>query len=119
MEYQLTVEEKKWNKLWELWANGEVKSPYYEIMEYSSEVNNGGHAQFFSNLGDLKELEEAKKVLLKELPEIFIKKLNKAYLKDEFGRKASKLADKCDDVFYANEKMINEFLQTNANTLEL
>ena len=122
MENKLTLEDKKWNKLWDLWANGELESPYIEIMEYSSQVNNGGHAQFFSNLGDLKELNKVINILLNHLPKIFVEKVKEAYnsyLKDEFSDETEYLNDQCDTIFYANEKLINNMLQKYANTLEL
>ena len=122
MEYELTLEDKKWNKLWDLWAEGQLNSPYAEIMEYHSQVNNGGHAQFFSNLGDLGELEEVMDVLLNNLPQMFIEKVKEAYnsyLKDEFSDETEILNNQCDDIFYANERLIDEILQKYANTLEL
>lgn len=122
MEYELTVEDKKWNKMWDLWSNGEARSPYAQIMEYSAEVNNGGHAQYFSNLGDLNLLEESIQVLLTNLPVLFTKKLEKAYklyLKDEFARKTEKIMSKCDDIFYTHEEVINNMLKEYASTLEL
>ena len=38
-----TDEQKKWNKMWHLWAEGRADSPYAELMTYQSEINNGGH----------------------------------------------------------------------------
>ena len=49
-EVQLTDEQKKWNKMWELWSEGEADSPYAELMTYQSEINNGGHGQYFCNI---------------------------------------------------------------------
>ena len=46
----LTEAQLKWNKMWELWAEGKAGSPYAELMTYQSEVNNGGHSQYFSNV---------------------------------------------------------------------
>lgn len=45
-----TDEQKKWNKMWDLWAEGRADSPYAELMTYQSEINNGGHDQYFSML---------------------------------------------------------------------
>lgn len=45
---KLTEEERKWNLMWDMWVQEEAISPYAELMEYESEVNNGGHSQFFS-----------------------------------------------------------------------
>ncbi len=53
---ELTEEQLKWNKMWELWTEEKVASPYAELMTYQSEINNGGHDQYFSNVentGDL------------------------------------------------------------------
>jgi len=41
--------DKQWNKMWELWSDEQVSSPYAELMTYQSEVENGGHDQFFYN----------------------------------------------------------------------
>ena len=43
---ELTEEQLKWNKMWDLWTDGEAESPYAELMTYQSEINNGGHGQY-------------------------------------------------------------------------
>lgn len=53
---KLTEKELKWNKMWELWAKECADSPYSELMTYQSEVNNGGHAQYFDNVSSIKDL---------------------------------------------------------------
>ena len=45
-EQKLSAKDLKWNKMWDLWAKGEIASPYADLMTYQSEVYNGGHAQF-------------------------------------------------------------------------
>ena len=53
---ELSREQKKWNKMWDLWAENRADTPYAEVMTYQSEVNNGGHDQYFLNVeqtGDL------------------------------------------------------------------
>ena len=47
---RLTQEQLKWNKMWELWVEGKVESPYAELMTYQSEINNGGHGQYLPTL---------------------------------------------------------------------
>ena len=44
------VEALKWNKMWDMWAEQKASSPYAELMTYESEINNGGHKQFFDNV---------------------------------------------------------------------
>ena len=68
---ELTEEQQKWNKMWELWAEGEAISPYAELMTYQGEINNGGHDQYFINVentGDLKkEMSALEKMLSPKL----------------------------------------------------
>ena len=68
-EIPLTEEEKKWNKMWDLWAEGEIESPYNELMTYQSEVNNGGHDQYFVNTSDNADMGNELSALYKILPE--------------------------------------------------
>ena len=42
---ELSREQKKWNKMWDLWAENRADTPYAEVMTYQSEDNNGGHDQ--------------------------------------------------------------------------
>jgi len=46
-EQTLSDADRKWNRMWDLWVEGSAESPYSELMEYESEVNNGGHSQYF------------------------------------------------------------------------
>ena len=68
---ELSHEQKKWNKMWELWAENRADTPYAEVMTYQSEVNNGGHDQYFLNVeqtGDLQaEISILENVLSEEL----------------------------------------------------
>ena len=114
---ELTEEQQKWNKMWDLWVEGKVDSPYAEMMTYQSEVNNGGHDQYFVNVentGDIKkEMSELKAIL----PEILNDNLEKAYeayllIEENDGdEKAEEVMELCDDVFYENEKEINRLLE--------
>ena len=53
---ELSDEQKKWNKMWDLWTEGRADSPYKELMSYQSEVNNGGHDQYFFNTENTDDL---------------------------------------------------------------
>ena len=46
-----TNEQDKLTKLWELWEAGKIDSPLAELMTYQAEINNGGHDQYFLNVG--------------------------------------------------------------------
>lgn len=56
---ELTDEQKKWNKMWDLWVEGRTGSPYSELMTYQSEINNGGHDQYFFNIENSFNMKEA------------------------------------------------------------
>ena len=114
----LTEENKQWNKMWELWANGEIQSPYNELMTYQSEINNGGHGQYFVNTENtsdlLKEMSGLNSILSDTLKEN-LKTAYEAHLlleQDETNEEAEAVLEKCDDVFFQNEKDINAILES-------
>ena len=124
-EVQLTDEQKKWNKMWELWTEGEVDSPYAELMTYQSEINNGGHDQYFLNVGNTekkkKEMSVLESVLSAKLKNN-LQKAYKAYLvleEKEDDEKAEEIMEECDDVFYENEEEINHMLEEYSAKIEL
>lgn len=114
---KLTEEQKKWNRMWELWAEGGAESPYAQLMTYQSEVNNGGHAQYFDNVGNIGDLQNEMSVLETILPERLRQNLQKAYqayLAFDENEKAEEIIERCDNVFYENEKEINHLLEEYA-----
>lgn len=123
-EPQLTEEQRKWNKMWDLWVEKKAQSPYAELMTYQSEVNNGGHDQYFTNVentGDLqKELSALEQILSAKL-NTNLKKAYKAYLISEEvdDEEAEEILEQCDDVFYDNEGEINHILAEYASEIKL
>ena len=122
---ELTKEQLKWNKMWELWTEEKVDSPYAELMTYQSEINNGGHDQYFTNVentSDLnKEISALEQILSAELKNN-LNKAYKAYLileKKEEDEEAEETLEQCDDVFYENEEEINRLLEEYACKIEL
>ena len=122
---ELTEEQLKWNKMWELWAEEKVDSPYAELMTYQSEINNGGHDQYFTNVentSDLnKEISALEQILSAELKNN-LNKAYKAYLileKKEEDEEAEETLEQCDDIFYENEEEINRLLEEYACKIEL
>ena len=124
-EVQLTDEQKKWNKMWELWTEGEVDSPYAELMTYQSEINNGGHDQYFLNVGNIGDLQKEMSVLEAVLSAKLKNNLQKAYKaylvleEKEDDEKAEEIMEECDDVFYENEEEINHILEQYSAKIEL
>ena len=120
----LTEEQLKWNKMWELWTEEKTKSPYTELMTYQSEINNGGHSQYFCNVDNVSDLKKEMSALEEILTPLLRENLQKAYkadliLEEKEDEEAEEILDQCDDVFYENEEQINRILQEYANTLEI
>ena len=121
---ELTEEQLKWNKMWQLWTVGKVESPYSELMTYQSEVNNGGHSQYFCNVENVSDLQKEMSALEEILPPFLIENLQEAYkanliLEEKENDETEGVLSQCDDVFYENEEQINRILQEYANTLEI
>ncbi len=121
---ELTEEQLKWNKMWELWTEEKTKSPYTELMTYQSEINNGGHSQYFCNVDNVSDLKKEMSALEEILTPLLRENLQKAYkadliLEGKEDEEAEEILDRCDDVFYENEEQINRILQEYANTLEI
>ena len=120
---ELTEEQFRWNKMWDLWVEGKVDSPFAELMEYQSQVNNGGHDQYFTNVentGDLQKEMSALEQILSEKLNSNLKRAYKAHLVlEEDDEKAEETLEQCDDVFYENEEEINYALEEYASKVEL
>ena len=122
---ELTQEQLKWNKMWELWTQEKAESGYAELMTYQSEVNNGGHDQYFFNVSSTGDLQKEMAVLEPILPKKLADNLKKAYgaflvLQDhEDDEKAEETLEQCDDVFYENEAQINGVLEEYAARIQL
>lgn len=117
-ETALSEKDIKWNKMWELWANGEIESPYAELMEYHSEINNGGHSQYFSLITDNGDVESAISALSEILPQALTENIREAYQahlileQNDSDENAESTMRKCDGVFFENEHLITEILET-------
>ena len=121
---KLTEKELKWNKLWELWAEGHIDSPYSELMTYQSEINNGGHAQYFDNVSNTSDLQNEMLSLKTILPLQLSAALEQAYtaymkLEENDDAQSEELLVQCDDMFYENEEEINRILEERAAKIEL
>ncbi|MBQ9118183.1 MAG: hypothetical protein IJY11_03160 [Clostridia bacterium] len=124
---ELPIEALKWNKMWDLWSNEKADSPYAELMTYLSEVNNGGHMQFFDNVSSVSNLSGTVSELYTILPIVLKESLEKGYdthLKYEAGEGITEeiyaeIMDACDDKYYANETEIEHILKEYAATMTL
>ena len=63
----------------EAWNEEIVQSPYAELMTYQSEINNGGHSQYFCNVENVSDLQKEMSELQIILTPILRENLKKAY----------------------------------------
>lgn len=116
----LSEDELKWNRIWDLWAEGNAESPYAELMTYESEVNNGGHYQYFDNTENCGDLKSDVAVLLSILPEPLRENLRKSYAVYSSQENISDDAiddtfEECDEVFYQHEQLLIDLLKIYAD----
>ncbi len=117
VDIALSEDDEKWNKMWDMWVNGEIPSPYNELMTYQSEINNGGHSQYFLNTENTEDVSTIMASLSSILPQLLKENLKTAYKaallldKDEENEEAEEILEECDNVFYENEEEINFILK--------
>ena len=122
---ELSDEQKKWNKMWDLWVEGRADSPYAELMTYQSEVSNGGHDQYFFNIGNTGNLQKEMTTLETVLPPKLQRNLRDAYnaylmlANEKSEKKAETILEQCDNEFYKDEEDINRILREYASQIEL
>ena len=122
---ELTDEQKEWNKMWDLWGEGRTDSPYSELMTYQSEINNGGHDQYFFNIENSGNLQKEMAVLKTVLPAQLRDNLQNAYdaylklTNEESDEQAGTILSQYDDEFYKVEEDINRILREYASQIEL
>ena len=94
-------------------------------MTYQSEVNNGGHDQYFLNVGNTGDLQKEMASLETVLSEKLQGNLREAYqaylalTEKESDEKAEAALEQCDDVFFENEEEINRALKEYADRMVL
>ena len=118
----LTTEEKL-NKMWDMWANGELKTPCAKLMTYESEVNNGGHSQYFFNVANCGDLKAEVEAVLPMLPEPLRENLRRGYAafstqQDMADDINDQVFEKCDDVFYEHEQLLIDILYEAAKNMQ-
>ena len=122
---ELSDEQKKWNKMWDLWEENRADTPYAELMTYQSEINNGGHDQYFLNIENTGDLQKEMTALKTVLSEKLQKNLQDAYhayrtvTDNESDEDAEAILEQCDDIFYQNEEEINRILREYAAKIKL
>ena len=117
-------EQSNLDKIWDLWSENKIQSPYRELMSYQSEINNGGHDQYLFNVGNARDIKNEMSVLEKFLPEDLKQNLNRAYEaylileQNEDDENVQAILKECDDVFYENDDEINRLLEEYASKID-
>ena len=98
-EKPLTAEER-WNRIWELWEIGDLLSPLENLLTYESEVNNGGHSQYFFNVANCGDLAVEVEAVLSMLPEPLRENLARGYAAFSEQHSIRRYADPQKGVFH-------------------
>ena len=115
--------DQKLDKMWDLWAINKLDLPCAKLMKYESEVNNGGHSQYFFNVANCGDLAAEVESVLSMLPEPLRENLARVYTafssqKDISDDINDELFEECDDVFYEHEQLIIDIIYEAAKNFE-
>ena len=115
--------DQKLDKMWDLWAINKLDLPCAKLMKYESEVNNGGHSQYFFNVVNCGDLAVEVEAVLSMLPEPLRENLARGYAafseQDDISDDVNdELFEECDDVFYEHEQLIIDIIYETAKNFE-
>ena len=115
--------DQKLDKMWDLWAVDKLDLPCAKLMKYESEVNNGGHSQYFYNVANCGDLAVEVEAVLSMLPEPLRENLARGYAafseQDDISDDVNdELFEECDDVFYEHEQLILDIIYETAKNFE-
>ena len=115
--------DQKLDKMWDLWAINKLDLPCAKLMKYESEVNNGGHSQYFYNVANCGDLAVEVEAVLSMLPEPLRENLARGYAafseQDDISDDVNdELFEECDDVFYEHEQLIIDIIYETAKNFE-
>lgn len=121
---ELPKEYLQWNKMWDMWVEGKIETPYAELMDYSSGVNGEGHHCHFDNTRGNQDLKKYIDALLIILPDPLKSNVELAYETyminpDDVGEENNNILENCDKVFYENEEKLNAILKERASKIDL
>ena len=116
--------DQKLDKMWDLWAINKLDLPCAKLMKYESEVNNGGHSQYFFNVANCGDLAAEVEAVLSMLPEPLRENLARGYAafseQDDISDDVNdELFEECDDVFYEHEQLIIDIIYEAAKNFEV
>ena len=111
--------DQKLDKMWDLWAVDKLDLPCAKLMKYESEVNNGGHSQYFYNVANCGDLAAEVEAVLSMLPEPLRENLARGYAafseQDDISDDVNdELFEEFDDIFYEHEQLIIDIIYETA-----
>ena len=109
---------ENWNKMWDMWSENKLPLPLSELLTYDSEVNNGGHYQYFDSLGYISDVKKSVAIVKKLLPlglKLNLAKAYRAYVKSLKEIDVDEIMEKCDNYYYSKESAIENLLNKHAN----
>ena len=115
---------QQWNKMWDLWVEGKIPSPYTELMRYQSEVYNGGHSQYFCNIDNCYDLQAEVEAIMTILPPALAEHVHRFHVAfiaagNDLNDETNDIEEACENAFYEHDKQINKLLEDYAATIEL
>ena len=116
--------DQKLDKMWDLWADNKLELPCAKLMKYESEVNNGGHSQYFFNVANCGDLAAEVEAVLSMLPEPLRENLARGYAafsaQDDISDDVNdEIFEECDDVFYEHEQLIIDIIYEAAKNFTM
>ena len=116
--------DQKLDKMWDLWADNKLELPCAKLMKYESEVNNGGHSQYFFNIANSADLAAEVEAVLSMLPEPLRENLARGYTafsaQDDISDVVNdEIFEECDDVFYEHEQLIIDIIYEAAKNFTI
>ena len=121
---ELTEAQKKFNKLWDMYASGELlkaEPRIYALCDYEGGVNGEGHSGWFFNTENSDGTEALQTLILSLngiLSDDLYANLNTAF--KSYGTKDEEsICEKADEYYYEHEQEIENILQNYADTLTL
>ena len=115
--------DQKLDKMWDLWAINKLDLPCAKLMKYESEVNNGGHSQYFYNVANCGDLAVEVEAVRSMWPEPLRENLARGYAafseQDDISDDVNdELFEECDEVFYEHEQLIIDIIYETAKNFE-
>lgn len=119
-ERSLTDEERKWRKMWDMWRDEKIETPYAELMTYYNAVDSGGHFQYFENIRVKKHIKKNISTLSNIMSVELLQNLKNAY---NTFLASPQIDEECfkeyDDIFFENIEEIIHILEEFSLNIEL